>query len=143
LRIALDTNVLIRAHGRRQTLARRLLLRLLERSHTLVLSNEIIVEVTKVLRYPKFRSLYGLTEADLLDYSQFLQNIADMVILDLRYLAPLRDANDLAVLQTADLGRADVLVTNDGDFYDPSVISFCEERGIEVCDEVALLARLI
>jgi putative PIN family toxin of toxin-antitoxin system len=116
---------------------------LLERSHTVVLSNEIIVEVTKVLRYPKFQRLYGLTEPGLLEYSQFLQSVAEMVILDSRYLAPLRDANDLAVLQTADRGGADILCTSDRDFNDPAVISFCGARGIGVCDEVSLLARLI
>jgi hypothetical protein len=52
-----------------------LLVRLLAQSHTLVLSNEIIVEVIKVLRYPKFQSLYGLKESDLLEYSQFLQSV--------------------------------------------------------------------
>jgi putative PIN family toxin of toxin-antitoxin system len=142
LRVVLDTNVLIRAHGRRQSIARELLVRLLERSHTVVLSNEIIVEVTKVLRYPKFQSLYRMAESDLLEYSQFLQDVAEMIVLDSRYLAPLRDANDLAVLQTADRGQADILCTNDGDFYDSAVISFCEARGIGVCDEVSLLAGL-
>jgi predicted nuclease of predicted toxin-antitoxin system len=58
-------------------------------------------------------------------------------------LAPLRDANDLAILQTADRGGADILCTSDRDFYDPAVISFCKAKGISVCDEVSLLARLI
>ena len=143
MRVVLDTNVLIRAHGRRQTFARHLLMRLLERSDTLVLSNEIVVEVTRVLRYPKFQNLYGLAESDLFEYSQFLQSISLIVILDSQYSAPMRDANDLAVLQTADRGEADVLCTNDSDFYDPTVRSFCGARGIDVCDEVSLLARLI
>ena len=66
-------------------------------SHRLVLSNEIIVEVTKVLRYPDFQRLYGLSESDLLEYSQLLQSISDLVILDPRYRAPLRDPSDLVV----------------------------------------------
>jgi hypothetical protein len=65
-----------------------------------------------------------------------------MIVLDSRYSAPLRDASDLAVLQTADFGEADMIVTSDADFYDPAVISFCGEHGVEVCDEVSLLARL-
>jgi putative PIN family toxin of toxin-antitoxin system len=124
-------------------LARQLLVRLLAQSHTLVLSNEIIVEVIKVLRYPKFQSLYGLKESDLLEYSQLLQSVSGIVILDSQYSAPLRDANDLAVLQTADRGSADVLCTSDSDFYDKAVRVFCEARGIDVCDELSLLARLI
>jgi predicted nucleic acid-binding protein len=49
-------------------------------------------------------------------YRQFLQSIADLVILDSRYGAPLRDPNDLIVLQTADRGEADVPCTRDDDF---------------------------
>lgn len=71
----------------------------------------MLAEATKVLRYPRFRSLYGLTDADLLDYRQFLQSIAHMVALDPRYRAPLRDPNDWIVLQTAELGEVDILCT--------------------------------
>lgn len=139
----MDTTVLIRAHGRSQGLARRLFVELLKDPHRLVLSNEIIAEITRVLRYPRFQTLYGLSDFDLLEYSQFLQSVSDLVILDTRYSAPLRDPNDLIVLQTADRGEADALCTSDGDFYDPAVIAFCAARGIEVCDEISLLERLI
>ena len=143
MRIVLDTNVLIRAHQRDRSLARRLLEEILKRGYRLVLSNEMIVEIVKVLRYPRFQDLYGLTESDLLDYSQFLQSVADMVVLDPRYRAPLRDSTDLIVLQTAERGEVDVLCTNDGDFYDQTILTFCAARGIDVCDELSLLARLI
>ncbi len=142
MRVVLDTTVLIRAHGKKYTLARRLLT-LLRPPHKLVLSNEIIAEVTRVLRYPKFQRMYSLSESDLLEYSQFLQSVSDTVILDSRYSAPLRDLNDLIVLQTADRGEADVLCSSDRDFYDRAVIDFCRAKGIDVCDELALLARLI
>jgi putative PIN family toxin of toxin-antitoxin system len=127
----------------KRALARRLLHEILERGHRLVLSNEMIVEVVKVLRYPHFQNLYGLTEADLLEYTQFLQSVADIVILDPHYRAPfLRDPNDVDVLQTAERGEADILCTHDGDFYDDAVLSFCAARGIEVCTESTLLTRL-
>jgi predicted nucleic acid-binding protein len=54
----------------------------------------ILAEVTKVLRYPRFQALYGLTESDLLNYIQFLQSISHVVNLDPQYHAPLRDPND-------------------------------------------------
>jgi putative PIN family toxin of toxin-antitoxin system len=104
LRVVLDTNALIRAHGRSSTQARRLLEELLESGHHLIASNEILAEVTKVLRYPRFQALYGLKEVDLLEYMQFLQSVSHVVTLDPRYHAPLRDPNDLVVLQTAELG---------------------------------------
>lgn len=143
MRVVLDTNVLVRAHGRSSHQARKLLDGLLKHNHHLITSNEILAEVTKVLRYPKFQAIYGLTESDLLNYSQFLQSVAHIVVLDARYRAPLRDANDLIVLQTAERGEADVLCTNDSDFYDRKILSYCTARGIEVCGELTLLQRLI
>ncbi len=143
MRIVLDTNVLIRAHARAPTLARRLLNEIAACGHTLALSNEIIAEVVKVLRDPKLRSKYGLTDTELLVYAQVLQSAADLVILDVRYAAPLRDPADWAVLQTADRGEADVLCTYDAGFYDTAVLLFCSERGIDVCDELSLVSRLM
>ncbi|MBZ5622956.1 MAG: hypothetical protein LAQ69_30115 [Acidobacteriia bacterium] len=55
----------------------------------------------------------------------------------------MRDPNDLAVIETAERGDADVLCSNDGDFHDAAMITFCAARGIDVCHEAALLARLI
>ena len=96
-----------------------------------------------VLRYPEFQSLYTLDEADLLAYSQFLRSVSDVVILSPLYQAPfLRDPNDLDVLQTVERGEAEILCTDDGDFYDEAVLSFCAARGIEVCTEKTLMVRL-
>jgi len=135
LKIVTDATVLIRAHKRSRGLARRLLHENLERGHRLVLSNEMIAAAAKVLRYPRFKDLDSLTEADLLEYTQYLQNAADIVVLDPQYSAP--------VLQMAERGEADVLCTHDGDFYDKDLLSFCLSRGIEVCTEATLLPRLI
>ena len=102
----------------------------------------MLTEVIRVLRYPKFQALYQFTEGELYQYIQFLRNVADSVILDPTYRAPLRDPTDLMILQTAERGAADVLCTSDGDFFDPTVIAYCALRGIEVCDEGSILARL-
>lgn len=142
MRIVLDTNVLVRAHGRSSSRARKLLDEVLKLNHDLISSNEILAEVTKVLRYPRLQALYGLTESDLLEYVQFLQSVSHLVILDPQYRAPLRDTNDLVVLQTAERGEADILCTHDGDFYDRTILSYCTARGIEVCDELTLLLWL-
>ena len=95
-----------------------------------------------MLRNAKFQRLYGLADPDLLQYAQLLVSVADVVTIDGRYIAPLRDPSDLAVLETAERGKADVLCSNDGDFHDPAVVGFCAARGIDVCDERTLLARL-
>ncbi len=111
MKFVLDATVLIRAHKQDRTLARRLLHEILERGHRLVLSNKMIVEVVKVLRYPYFQNLYGLTDADLLESAQYLQTVADIVILDPQYRTPLiRGPNDADVLQTAETERGGCLV---------------------------------
>ncbi|SPE33016.1 putative toxin-antitoxin system toxin component, PIN family [Candidatus Sulfopaludibacter sp. SbA3] len=142
MRIVLDTNALVRAHSRSSSQARSLLVELLARRHRLILSNEILAEVTRVLRYSKFQALFGLAEEDLLEYTQFLQSVSHLVILEPNYHAPLRDPNDLMVLQTAERGDADILCTHDADFYEPMTFSYCASRGIEVCNEFALIERL-
>lgn len=112
MRIVADTTVLIRAHNRSRSLARKILHEILEHDHRLILSNKLIAETVRVLRYPHFQELYGLSDQELLAYAQFLQSVADIVILDPRYQAPrMRDPYDAHVLQTAELGDADILCT--------------------------------
>lgn len=142
MRIVLDTNILIRGHHRIPSLPRRLLNSLLDSDHRLIISNDLLAEVTRELRYPRFQKLYGLTDAELIQYVQFLQSVSTLVALDPGYLAPIRDPYDLIVLQTAEKGGADLLCTSDRDFYDPIVLAYCAARGIEVCREEDLWARL-
>ena len=83
------------------------------------------------------------SQADLLEYAQFLQSVSHLVILDPQFRAPLRDPTDLIVLQTAEKGEADILCTNDADFYDQKIFSYGMARGIEVCHESRLIERLL
>jgi predicted nucleic acid-binding protein len=95
LRIVFDVTVLVRAHPRSRSAGRKVLYAALNGRHTLLLSNEIIVETTRVLRYPRLQKLYALTDEEIYDYAQFLQQIGQTVILGQPYHAPLRDPNDL------------------------------------------------
>ena len=144
MRVTPDSNILVRAHPRGRSTGRKLIVALIEGGHTLLLSNEIITETIQVLRYPRLQKRFALTDEELYDYAQFLRQVAQTVILSQPYHAPLRDAYDLDVLQTAEWGEADVLCTNDKDFHDdPTVIGYCAARGIEVCYENDLLTQLV
>ena len=79
---------------------------------------------------------------ELLRYSQFLQDVSEIALLDSVYIAPMRDANDLVVLQTAERGAADIVCTRDADFFTAEVVAFCARKGIEICDERTLASRL-
>jgi len=143
LRIVLDATVLVRAHPRSNSAGPKVLAAVLDGRHTLLLSNAIIAETTKVLRYPRLQKIHALTDAQVYDYAQFLQDVSEIVLLHPAYHAPLRDANDLDVMQTAERGDADILCSNDGDFHEPGILGYCAVRGIEVHDEKSLLALLI
>jgi hypothetical protein len=56
LRIVLDATVLVRAHPRSRSVGRKLLNAVLEGSHTLLLSNEIIVETTRCFVIHAYRN---------------------------------------------------------------------------------------
>ena len=95
-----------------------------------------------MLRYPRLQKIHALTDAQLYD-AQFLQDVSETVVIDAAYHAPLRDANDLDVMQAAERGDADILFSNDGDFHEAGIAGYCAARGIEVCDEKSLLTLLI
>jgi putative PIN family toxin of toxin-antitoxin system len=142
VRILLDTAILVRGHGSSKGLARDLLIDIVESDHTLLLSNEMLFELTKVLRYPRMLDLHGLSEERIYDYVVFLREVAEIVTPDPLLVAPIRDVNDTVVMQTALIGEADVLCTRDRDFFEPPAEAFLRKAGITVLDDIALIQRL-
>jgi putative PIN family toxin of toxin-antitoxin system len=142
VRIVLDTTILVRATEKSQGPARQLLLEIIGRRHSLVLSNEILSETARVLRYPRLQAFYGLSEARTYEFIGLLREVAEIVVLSPFLILPSRDANDVVVLQTAILGDADVLCTKDEDFYNPPASEFLQKSAIAVMDDVSLLQRL-
>jgi putative PIN family toxin of toxin-antitoxin system len=142
VRIVLDTTILVRANESSHGLARQLLLNIVEGKHTLILSNEMLYELAKVLRYPRLQALYGLTEKRVYDYIGFLREIAEIVKLDPLLNVLIRDVNDITVLQTAIIGEAEVICTTDEDFYDPVTADFLNEIGITVLSDAQLIQRM-
>lgn len=62
--------------------------------------------------------------------------------LDIPLPVPMRDPKDVAVLQTAVAGEADVICTLDRDFYAPDTQAFCATLGIEICTDTELFSRI-
>jgi putative PIN family toxin of toxin-antitoxin system len=106
VRLVLDVNILVRANDRTAGLARDLLRELLQQRWTILISAEMLVELARVLRYPRLQARYNLTEADLYDYIQFLRQAVEIVAPDTSLAVPIRDASDIAVVQTAIAGEA-------------------------------------
>jgi putative PIN family toxin of toxin-antitoxin system len=142
VKIVLDNTILVRAHERAHGLGRELLTSLVESKHTLLLSEEILHELARVLRYPRLKELFGLTEELVFNYLAVLRRSAEIVTLNPLLTTPIRDVNDVIVVQTAILGEADILCTHDEDFFQEAIVQYLSKHGINVLDDKALMARL-
>jgi putative PIN family toxin of toxin-antitoxin system len=142
VKIVLDTSILVRANEHSFGLARDLLINLVESEHTLLLSNEMLHELARVLRYPRLQAFFDLSETQVFSYVRYLQQSSDIIILDPLVIAPIRDASDVIVMQTAIIGEADVLCTNDDDFFEMPASGYLSKLGIAVLGDISLMRRL-
>ena len=142
MRIVLDTTILVRATENSRGLARELLLHIVTSKHTLLLSTEMLYELARVLRYPRLQAFYGLSEKRIYDFVSYLREVAEIVPLSPLLSMPIRDVNDIVVMQTAVIGEANILCTRDEDFYDPVATGFLSKIGITVMDDISLMHRL-
>jgi len=142
VRIVLDSNILVRAFTSSHGLAHELLLAILAGDNTLILSNEMLFEVARVLRYPRLMAVHGQTEEAIYDFTCWLRNAADIVALNRLESTPIRDRNDIFVLQTALSGEADVICTSDRDFFEPPAYIFLASVGIAVFKDEQLIRIL-
>jgi putative PIN family toxin of toxin-antitoxin system len=144
MRAVLDTNVLVRATKSGTGPAREVLLSFQSPNHVLLLSPWMLEELRRVLTYPRVVAQHRLTPEDVGDFLAGLAQVAEMVQLPEAgaEVSMTTDPQDAPVLQTAILGEAQVLCTLDRHFYDPAVLAYCGQHGLEVLGDAELLARL-
>ncbi len=130
MKIVLDTTILVRANEHSHGLARELLMRIVGSDHRLLLSNEMLYELARVLRYPRLQAFYGLPEELVFEYTNFLRSSSEIIPLNPLVTAPIRDVNDVVVMQTAIIGEADVLCTKDDDFFAEPAREYLRKMGI-------------
>jgi predicted nucleic acid-binding protein len=71
------------------------------------------------------REFYDLTEDLVFEYVNFLRRSSEIVTLGPLVIAPIRDLNDIVVMQTAIIGEADILCTKDEDFFETPPPNTC------------------
>jgi len=143
MRIVLDTNILARANPTSKSVARILLLTILESAeHVLVLSPFLLRETERVLNYPRLQALWPLTPVEIEQYIQALQDFAELVNPQVQRRVVPADEEDDPVLETVLAGRAHVLCTLDRHFHHRVVLRFCREHGVQVLTDVELLSIL-
>ena len=144
MRIVLDSNVLARAAKPGLGPAREILIRCLQEPNFLLLSAFIVSELRRVLRYDRVRRMHGLNDEDIEQYVLEIQSGALIVVLPTTSLEAIvvHDPQDDPIVHTAVAGIADVLCTRDRHLHHGTVTEYCRIRGIEVMDDVELLAQL-
>jgi putative PIN family toxin of toxin-antitoxin system len=142
VKIVLDTTILVRANEHAYGLAREILLRVIDSEHRLVLSNEMLHELARVLRYPRLQAFYELSESLVYDYVGLLRRSSEIVALNPLVMTPIRDVYDVIVMQTAIIGEAEILCTKDEDFFETPAVEYLDKMGIAVVDDVALMQIL-
>ena len=142
MRIVLDTNVLARAMASPRGPAGELFEQTLA-GHTLVVSLELLSELTRVLAYPRVRRLHGRGDDEIAEFIDSVESSALVVQLPfpLPRVVP-HDPDDDMLVATALAARADVLCTRNRHLFDQQVVSHCEQYGVAVMDDLALLAKL-
>lgn len=144
MRVVLDTNVLVRANVRADGPAHKLLDRLQGGAHVLLVSDFILEEVGRVLRYPRLQSRWGMSDDEIREFVADLRDNGEWVTLENdESIGPtLSDPDDHWIVRTAVKGRADVLCTLDRHLRTLEVRGYCESRGITILTDVELLDRL-
>ena len=142
MKIVLDSTILVRAFDNTGGLARQLLLSVLDGDHVLITSSEILSETSRVLRYPRMRARHGMPESRIYDYVMYLKAVAMLVRPDPLLLAPIRDPQDIVVLQTAVSGGAEALCSTDEDFFTPPAAEFLKSVDILLFTDTQLMRRL-
>jgi putative PIN family toxin of toxin-antitoxin system len=146
VKIVPDTTILVRATERSHGLARELLMNIVAGEHTLLLSNEMLHELARVMRYPRLREFYGLTEDLVFDYVTFLRQSSEIVTLDPAMSAPIRDVNDIIVMQTAIISttsRGCIVYAPERAFLLARMVElFPAQKPLKPCEHVGLSDRL-
>lgn len=145
MRVVLDTNVLVRAAPiRNRGPASEVLKILLEPEHVLCGSPFLLDELSRVLRYPRLKSIHRLTEDEIDAFVLAVQKASLVLSLssDEAFSVVPNDPKDDPIVQTAVLGKASVICTLDRHLYAPEVLRYCGERDISILSDVELLEKL-
>ena len=142
MRIVVDSNLLIRAFVRPDGLAGGLLLAIIEKGHNLLISNEILLEVARVLRSTRMIKLHGKDEGAVYNFVEWLRSVGEGIVSNRLIQASIRDGSDIFVVQIAISGGAEILCSGDRDFFGPPASTFLASRRIAVLTDVQLKRML-
>jgi len=145
MRIVLDTNILVRASAKAKGPARELLLLIVNSlEHVLLLSPFILKELERVFDYERVRRATKLNDEEVAEYLSYIgaAEVSEMVFPGPAPRIVPSDADDDPVVHTAVVGQAEILCTLNRDFYDTSVLEYCNDHGVLGGSDVDILNLL-
>lgn len=137
IRAVLDANVIVSAVLTEGGVSKQILKALYDERFVLVISEAILTEWDRVLRYPKVRKLHGLKEKQIAAFLDDLSHLAIPTAGEFRLPETTRDASDDRYLECAIEGNASVIVTGDQD-----LLVLGQFEGVEIVSPKAFLAVL-
>jgi len=144
MRVVLDTNVLSRAAAPGSGPAREALIRCTKKPHVLLISEFILAELNRALRYTRMRDVHGLDEEGIQRHVEDVERGGVLVSLPTREAETVvfDDPADDRIVETAVAGQADALCTRDRHLHHPDVVAYCRSYGVAVIGDIELLMRL-
>jgi putative PIN family toxin of toxin-antitoxin system len=141
MRAAVDTNVWTRAFLNVLGPAGQITRALLEGRFTLVTSEALLDELTDVLSRPRLVRRHRRNSTEIAHYVDALRDGGEIVVLT-GAVHVCRDPDDDVLVETAERGRVDCLVSEDQDLHAREVRDYLSAAGIRVFTVREFLAEL-
>ena len=127
MRVVLDANVYVSALISGRGSPARILAQWKDNRFDVVISPQILDELERVVRYPKIRERYAMSEQEIQGFLRDLRNQAITVVPSESVHVIEADAEDNRYLECAVAGRASVIVSGDR-----HLLALREYRGIQI-----------
>ena len=142
IRIVIDTNIWISALLNPYGFPAKLRKAFEKSLFEVVISAPILKEIADVLSRPRIKDRYGITETDIQELLELIEERAEHVLVS-GNVSICRDKDDDLIIETAIKGKVMYLVTRDDDIKnDTKVADFLSQSGITVFS-IAKFLKLI
>lgn len=137
MKVVIDANVIVSALISSRGAPKQIVDQWRAEAFELLTTDAILIEVGRVLRYPKIAALHRLTETELREFLALLREESTVVVTT-ETLTASPDETDNRYLEWAVTGGADYLVTGDK----RHLLPLTEYRGVRIVAPMAFLVAL-
>ena len=138
----IDTNVWVSGLINRNGMPARVLDAYRDLRFTVVTSDPLLEELVEVLRRPKIARKYGVTDEDVQALQELLRRHA--VVVPIHHTVHVcRDPDDNVVIETAERGMAQFLVSGDADLWEAEEVqAYLRDQRIQVLNPKEFLDKI-